>query len=97
MFGFGGRKKDKDGAGEIRVKGVKGEIEEKKPRKKKEEAKGSNWAAAMVLLVTIILGVVFWIYGRVSGGGSFPRGVEGERKVENGVIENEEGVIIFEK
>lgn len=93
-----GKKKESD---EIKVKGDGGKDEKRVIRKKKEEPKGSSWAAALVLIVTVVLGAVFWIYGRVSGSVSGERETRTVRVGRGGRsglrMEEGGGVIIFEK
>lgn len=64
--------------------------------KKKEEAKGSSKSAFVVLVVSLIVGCIFWVYGALSRGEEIELWSE-EKTVRQELPTNEEGLIIFEK
>lgn len=78
LFGLGKKKsEDKDQNPESRIRKsarqaqdkseVRGDSEnEGRKRKKKEPETGSRWASVMVLIVSVLLGVGFWVYGILS-------------------------------
>lgn len=95
------------GRGKKKIEEKKGKESEvkKEGRKKKEEIKGSPWTGLVILVVSVVLGAVFWVYGWLSAGGqpevrksgetsNFKEGMETRG---SGGRVTEDGVIIFEK
>lgn len=46
------------------IEGEKVKVEAKTQKKKKKEYSGSRWAALLVLIITLVMGVWFYIDGR---------------------------------
>jgi uncharacterized protein HemX len=72
---FGKKKKDEDEEEDEKVEKKKGksknddeEEEEKPKRKRRVEEKGPNWVPLVLLTLVVGLGVVFWLYGKISSG-----------------------------
>lgn len=107
------RKKEEEKKEIREVRGEQLELEEReKKQKKKEEAKGPTWGALALLAITIGAGLLFWVYGQLTGTGfsdvewsEVKSMVEKEEEVrgdkpkpsEEKVDLNKKGVIIFEK
>lgn len=81
MFGLFKRKKSKKDDNSKGKKGLskedkqlnleetlKKELEREEKREKKRREKGPNWASVFVLILTIGMGAVFWVYGRLTAG-----------------------------
>jgi H+/gluconate symporter-like permease len=67
MLGLLKKKKKQE---EEAVEAVEQELEVKKERRKKRlEEKGVNWVPIVLLFLVMILGMVFWLYGKYSQGG----------------------------
>jgi len=86
------KKKSKEEKESKRKKSDKSKTESKK----KEEVKGSSNTAFVVLIVSLIIGAIFWVYGVLSRGGEIELW-SGKKSVTQELPTNEEGLIIFEK
>lgn len=69
--------------------------------KKQPEATGPRWASLVVMLVSVLIGLFFWVYGNferlISGEWRSSESKTSEKPVVREVVENEDGLIIFEK
>ncbi len=118
MFGLGKKKvEDPDMlAKEKRDQKSKDELEKglkkEKEREKKRKEKEPSAFAGMMLVVTVLFGLFFWVYGRVSGNMEYriwdketsdrvssknQKPKSSNDKGSEGIDLNDDGVIIFEK
>jgi len=98
LFGIGKKKPIEDPPAPRLRKGEGGEEGEKKQRRKSQKETGSRWAAVWLLVITLGLGIVFWVYGRLVGNhGSESESFGSTTSGTKQVIPNDQGKIIFEK
>lgn len=79
---------------------IEDEIAKQEAREKKKREAGPNLAPLIVLAVSVLLGGVFWIYGRIaeSGIGSlFEMKPNTQETISTPRPANRDGLIIFEK
>ena len=84
----------------IGIFGKKKQDKEKKSgktekKKKQPEATGPRWVALVIMALSVVAGLFFWMYGSLGSELSFGGG-EVQSKVKR-ELENDEGLIIFER
>lgn len=96
MFPFGKKKKDTEPS---KLK-IKGDGEDRKKSKKSEKDQGPAWVSLVILGLSVLAGVFFWVYGELSRGGFVGVGSGNDRQEkskDSGGQTRNDGVIIFEK
>ena len=103
MFGFG-KKKEKEPEEKILSKDEKEDRLKRSLRKelekeqKRNKEKGSKWISVVVLIISMLAGVFFWVYGKLSGGGFAGADFDSfEFSKPESRPASDNGMIIFEK
>lgn len=71
-------------------------FDKKEPRKeKKPEVVGPRWAAFVLMILSVLTGLFFWVYGNLDK--LKKPELKVEKRVSKEIRENEDGLIIFRK
>ena len=107
MFKWFKKKKKKDESKSDQKITINNDDSEKKPKKKSTKDEGPAWASLLILVLTVLAGSFFWLYGMLANGGfvgvSFQDKTEEARDKDSmfrrgsGGTIRDDGVIIFEK
>lgn len=100
MFPFRNKKSAEAVSSEEKSQKIKAEIDaELKKEKLREKEKGPSWMPIWILLISVFMGGVFWVYGKLSNGGLVniaPINISLPSQNSEPVDFSTDGVIIFE-